>query len=128
MKKKETTGKAKTGTETVKTAGKAKTGTETAKTAGKAMTETSKVKTSAKADRKPARKKAAPVPEQLQAEAVVDGVHGYGRDEDYVMPTDPAVLNKLEWFRDQKIGLFMHWGLYSQMGMVESWGLSDADK
>lgn len=128
MKKKETTGKAKTGTETVKTAGKAKTGTETAITAGKAMTETSKVKTSAKADRKPARKKAAPVPEQLQAEAVVDGVHGYGRDEDYVMPTDPAVLNKLEWFRDQKIGLFMHWGLYSQMGMVESWGLSDSDK
>lgn len=28
---------------------------------------------------------------------------------------------KLEWFRDQKLGLMMHWGAYSQLGIVESW-------
>jgi len=63
-----------------------------------------------------------------EKENIVDGVHSHGRDEDWVKPTEPAVLAHLEWFRDQKLGLFMHWGLYSQMGMMESWGLSDEDK
>jgi alpha-L-fucosidase len=65
--------------------------------------------------------------QQASAEAVEAGVHTYGRDEDWVRPTDPAVLEHLEWFRDQKLGLFMHWGLYSQLGMMESWGLCDSD-
>ena len=37
---------------------------------------------------------------------------------------DPA---RLEWFKDQKLALMMHFGLYSQVGIVESWPLSDAD-
>ena len=37
--------------------------------------------------------------------------------------TDPAVLKKLDWFQDQKFGLFMHWGMYSQWGCIESWPL-----
>ena len=36
-------------------------------------------------------------------------------------------MQKLEWFQDQKLGLMMHWGAYSQLGIVESWALSDQD-
>ena len=57
----------------------------------------------------------------------MDGVHNYSTEEAYVWPTDPKVLKKLEWFRDQKLGLMMHWGPYSQLGVVESWALSDGD-
>lgn len=61
------------------------------------------------------------------AEVVVAGVHNYSDEDVYVMPEDPWVLKKLEWFKDQKLGLMMHWGPYSQLGIVESWALSDAD-
>ncbi len=64
---------------------------------------------------------------QAAAEAVVAGVHNYSREESYVTPSDPRVLKKLEWFKDQKLGLMMHWGPYSQLGIVESWALSDGD-
>ncbi len=59
--------------------------------------------------------------------AVENGVHNYSSAKSYVKPTDEAVLRKLEWFQDQKIGLMMHWGPYSQLGIVESWALSDMD-
>lgn len=42
--------------------------------------------------------------------------------------TDPRVLQKLEWFQDQKFGFFMHWGIYSQWGCIESWPLVEEDK
>jgi alpha-L-fucosidase len=42
--------------------------------------------------------------------------------------TDPAVLKKLEWFSDVKFGLMMHWGPYSQWGVVESWTLCSEDE
>ena len=35
---------------------------------------------------------------------------------------------RLEWFRDQKFGLFLHWGAYSQLGCIESWPLVWADR
>jgi len=28
---------------------------------------------------------------------------------------------KLEWFRDAKLGIFIHWGIYSVNGVDESW-------
>ena len=34
---------------------------------------------------------------------------------------------RLEWFKDQKLALMMHFGLYSQPGIVESWPLVDKD-
>ena len=34
---------------------------------------------------------------------------------------------RIEWFKDQKIALMMHFGLYSEVGIIESWPLSDAD-
>ena len=65
--------------------------------------------------------------EEAPEEKIVQGVHNYSAAEGYVRPTDPKVLEKLEWFQDQKLALMMHWGPYSQLGVVESWALSDAD-
>ncbi len=42
--------------------------------------------------------------------------------------TDPLVLKKLEWFQDQKFGLLMHWGTYSEWQIVESWSLCPEDE
>lgn len=44
-------------------------------------------------------------------------------DERYVPETDLLVLKKLEEWQDLKFGLLMHWGTYSQWGIVESWSL-----
>lgn len=37
---------------------------------------------------------------------------------------DPS---RIEWFKDQKLALMMHFGLYSQLGIIESWPLVDKD-
>ena len=60
-------------------------------------------------------------------QTVGQGVHNYSQEERYVRPDDPLLLDRLEWFQDQKLGLMIHWGPYSQLGLVESWALSDAD-
>ena len=64
---------------------------------------------------------------EKQEETVQEGVHNYSAADAYVWPEDPKVRQKLEWFQDQKLALMMHWGPYSQLGLVESWALSDAD-
>ncbi len=46
----------------------------------------------------------------------------------YEWPTDPAVREKLEQWQDYKFGLLMHWGTYSQWGIVESWSLCPEDE
>ncbi|MEF8845562.1 MAG: alpha-L-fucosidase [Bacteroidales bacterium] len=46
----------------------------------------------------------------------------------YVPETDPLVLEKLEKWQDIKFGLLMHWGAYSQWGIVESWSLCSEDE
>ena len=38
-----------------------------------------------------------------------------------------VVQERLEWFRDQKLCLMMHFGLYSIWGITESWPLSTKD-
>lgn len=48
-------------------------------------------------------------------------------DERYIPETDPLVLAKLEQWQDQKFGLLMHWGTYSQWGIVESWSICPED-
>lgn len=36
--------------------------------------------------------------------------------------TDPiSIKNKMEWFEDAKLGIFIHWGIYSVKGIDESW-------
>ena len=58
--------------------------------------------------------------------AVKDEVHGY-TPKGYVQPKEPEVRERLEWFKDQKLALMMCLGLYSNIGIKESWPLSDAD-
>jgi len=46
----------------------------------------------------------------------------------YVPETDPLVQRKIEQWRDLKLGLLMHWGAYSQWGIVESWSICSEDE
>lgn len=46
----------------------------------------------------------------------------------YQYPKDPLVREKLDNWQDMKFGLMMHWGLYAQLGVVESWGLCSEDQ
>ena len=46
----------------------------------------------------------------------------------YYPPTDTLVQNKLEQWGDFKFGLLMHWGPYSQWGIVESWSICPEDE
>ncbi|MFU1798438.1 alpha-L-fucosidase [Paenibacillus azoreducens] len=68
------------------------------------------------------------LPEDEFESVVEQGVHNYSSEEQWVKPEDPLLLERLEWFKDQKLGLMMHWGPYSQLGLVESWALSDVDE
>ncbi|MBS4217474.1 alpha-L-fucosidase [Bacillus sp. FJAT-49711] len=64
--------------------------------------------------------------EQSEKE-VMNGVHQFSNDKKWVKPDNPILLEQIEWFKDQKLGFMMHWGPYSQLGIVESWALSDQD-
>ena len=48
-------------------------------------------------------------------------------DNRYVEPESPLVREHIEWFRDQKLCLMMHFGLYSIWGITESWPLVTKD-
>ncbi|TYP79227.1 alpha-L-fucosidase [Paenibacillus methanolicus] len=65
--------------------------------------------------------------EQQPSHEVAQGVHNFSSEAEWVKPDDPLLLERLEWFQDQKLALMMHWGPYSQLGLVESWALSDED-
>jgi alpha-L-fucosidase len=58
----------------------------------------------------------------------LSGQDGPEPEGEYVAPTDPLVQEKLEQWRDLKFGLLMHWGLYAQLGIVESWALCSEDQ
>jgi len=45
----------------------------------------------------------------------------------YVPETDPLVLKKLAAWQDWKFGFMIHWGPYSQWGVVESWSICSED-
>jgi len=53
--------------------------------------------------------------------------HHSDLEDRWMKPENPLLLEQLEWFRDQKLGLLIHWGPYSQLGIDSSWGLSDED-
>lgn len=46
----------------------------------------------------------------------------------YFPPTDTLVQQKLAAWGDMKFGLLMHWGPYSQWGIVESWSICPEDE
>lgn len=49
--------------------------------------------------------------------------YAHGRSTTYTAPTDELVLEKLDKWQDQKFGMLIHYGLYSQLGVVESWSI-----
>ncbi|MFI6944784.1 alpha-L-fucosidase [Streptomyces sp. NPDC050422] len=46
-----------------------------------------------------------------------------GVDPGYTWPEDPRTLAALEHWRDLKVGVIMHWGVYSAIGQAGSWSL-----
>lgn len=46
----------------------------------------------------------------------------------YFTPADTLVQQKLTTWQDYKFGLMMHWGTYSQWGVVESWSICPEDE
>lgn len=46
----------------------------------------------------------------------------------YVVPKDSLVREKLAHWQDIKFGLLMHWGTYSEWGIVESWSICPEDE
>lgn len=51
----------------------------------------------------------------------------FAQQQDYYPDADPLVQRKLEEWKDLKFGLLMHWGPYSQWGVVESWSICPED-
>ena len=49
------------------------------------------------------------------------------QQKDYYPDPDTAIQNRLEEWKDLKFGLLMHWGPYSQWGVVESWSICPED-
>ncbi|WP_255516260.1 alpha-L-fucosidase [Luteimonas suaedae] len=63
----------------------------------------------------------------LLCAAPLSVTHAAESSGDYVPETDPLVLQKLEQWQDWKFGFMMHWGPYSQWGVVESWSICSED-
>lgn len=49
--------------------------------------------------------------------------HAHPTSSQYQWPQDPLVGKKLEQWRDLKFGMIIHWGLYAEAGIIESWSL-----
>ena len=64
--------------------------------------------------------------------ALLSALHSNAQEHNtssqYVWPKDTLVMNKLQNWQDQKFGLLMHWGTYSQWGVVESWSICPEDE
>ena len=61
-----------------------------------------------------------------QVDAQLDGMK-HKQSTNYIWPTDSLILNKIEKWQDQKFGVIIHWGLYSEPGIMESWNLVGED-
>jgi len=46
----------------------------------------------------------------------------------YVTDPNPIIQKRIEQWQDIKFGLLMHWGPYSQWGIVESWSICPEDE
>lgn len=49
------------------------------------------------------------------------------QEQAYFPDPNPAIQKRLEEWQDLKFGLLMHWGPYSQWGIVESWSICPED-
>jgi len=64
----------------------------------------------------------------LACSMAVLSVAQHDSKSNYYPPTDPLVQQKLDQWQDLKFGLLMHWGPYSQWGIVESWSICSEDE
>jgi alpha-L-fucosidase len=55
-------------------------------------------------------------------------IYGQHGEQIYVPDPDPMIRQRLEQWQDLKFGLLMHWGPYSQWGIVESWSICPEDE
>lgn len=58
---------------------------------------------------------------------VENGIHLSSDANDYILDTDPNVQVGIKAFKQRKLGFMTHFGLFSQLGIVESWALSDEE-
>ena len=42
---------------------------------------------------------------------------------DQTPETDPVIVNRIHEWQDLKFGFMMHWGIYAQWEVVESWSI-----
>jgi len=65
---------------------------------------------------------------RLQTQYIRYGLWNANFYRAYMPPTDTLVQQKLARWQDSKFGLLMHWGTYSQWGIVESWSICPEDE
>ena len=59
---------------------------------------------------------------------VIGGISAQHEPQQYIPDPNPDIQVKLERWQDIKFGLLMHWGPYSQWGIVESWSICPEDR
>lgn len=47
----------------------------------------------------------------------------FAQTDDQLPETDPVITNRISQWQDLKFGFMMHWGMYSQWEVVESWSI-----
>ncbi len=52
----------------------------------------------------------------------------HNQSASYIWPKDTLVQQKLNQWQDNRFGLLMHWGTYSEWGIVESWSICPEDE
>lgn len=55
-------------------------------------------------------------------------VSGQHEEQTYIPDPDPLIRQRIDEWQDIKFGLLMHWGPYSQWGIVESWSICPEDE
>lgn len=45
----------------------------------------------------------------------------YQEDMSLVAPSELSLEERMKWFKDAKLGIFIHWGIYAVNGISESW-------
>ncbi|HYC85019.1 MAG TPA: alpha-L-fucosidase [Chryseosolibacter sp.] len=53
--------------------------------------------------------------------------HAHPTSTQYQWPADPLVREKLDQWQDLKFGMIIHWGIYAEAGIIESWSICSED-
>ena len=47
----------------------------------------------------------------------------FAQTDDQLPETDPVITHRISQWQDLKFGFMMHWGMYAQWEVVESWSI-----